>query len=108
MSKRIGTNYSPIHKKQGLNGRVARKKPFINIRNRIEFAVNHLKKDDSWWNDVIFLDGSKFNLFGSDGPNTELRHQNLKPTVKHGGEHVMVWGCISRGKFSVDRLNNDS
>ena len=48
MNKRIGTNYSPIHKKQGLNGRVARKKPFINMRNRklrIEFAVYHLKKD---------------------------------------------------------------
>ena len=33
--------------KQGLNGRVARKKPFINMRNRkirIEFTVNHFKK----------------------------------------------------------------
>ena len=46
-------------KKQGLNGREARKKPFINMRNRKlrrEFAVNHIKKDESWWNDVIFLD----------------------------------------------------
>ena len=69
---------------------------------RIEVAVNLWKKDESWCNDVIFLDESKFNLFESDGrvlvgrkPNTELRPQNLKPTVKHGGGHVMVWGCIS-------------
>ena len=51
---------------------------------------------------MIFLDESKFNLFGSDGsvmvwrkPNTELRPQNMKPTVKLGGGHVVVWGCIS-------------
>ena len=74
-----------------------------NRKLRIEFAVHHLTKDESWWNDVIFLDESKFNLFGTDWrvmyvgrkPNTELRPQNFKPTVKHGGGHVMVWGCIS-------------
>ena len=73
-----------------------------NRKLRIEFAVNHLKKDQSWWNDVIFLDESKYNLCESDGrvmvwrkPNTELRPQNLKPTVKPGGEHVMMWSCIS-------------
>ena len=56
---------------------------------RIKFAVNHLKKTESGWNDVIFQDESKFNLYGSDGrvmvlrkPNTELRPQNLKPAVK--------------------------
>ena len=46
----IGTNCSPNHKKQALNGRVARKKPFINMRNRklrLEFAVNRSKKDES-------------------------------------------------------------
>ena len=77
------------------------------MRNRklqifIIIAVNHFKKDESWWNDVIFLAESKFNLFESNGrvmvwrkPNTELRPQNFKPIVKHGGRHVMVWGCIS-------------
>ena len=48
---------------------------------------------------MILLDESKFNLFGSDGrvmvwrkPNTELWSKNIKPTVKHGAGHVMVWG----------------
>ena len=28
-------------------------------------------------------------------PNTELDRKHLRPTVKHGRGHVMVWGCIS-------------
>jgi len=28
-------------------------------------------------------------------PNTELQKQHLRPTVKHGGRSVMIWGCIS-------------
>ena len=50
---------------------------------------------------MIVLDESKFNLFGRDErvivwrkPNTELRPQNLKPAVKHGGGHVMLWAAF--------------
>lgn len=94
-----------ILKNSGYNGRVARKKPFIseaNKRKRLKFAKEFKYKDDTWWNDVIFADESKYNIFGSDGqtmvwrkPNTELQPQNLRGTVKHGGGSVMVWGCIS-------------
>ena len=55
-----------------------------------EFCVN-----------VIFIDDSKYNIFGSDGkqkvwrkPNTTMQVKNLRPTVKYGGGHQMVWGCI--------------
>lgn len=27
-------------------------------------------------------------------PNEQLQPQNLRPTVKHGNGHVMVWGCM--------------
>lgn len=92
-------------KKRGFNGRVARRKPLLSERNRKLrklFAREYSKMDPTWWNDVIFLDESKFNLFGSDGrtmvwrkPNTDLEKKHLKPTVKFGGGSVMVWGCIS-------------
>ncbi|KAH8270914.1 hypothetical protein KR026_004632 [Drosophila bipectinata] len=91
--------------KHHLNGRVARKKPFISKKNMIE-RVKFVKEMEvhpgTFWNDVIFADESKFNLFGSDGrkyvwrrANTELDPKNLKPTVKHGGGHVMVWACMA-------------
>ncbi|GFV82307.1 transposable element Tc1 transposase [Trichonephila clavipes] len=84
---------------------VARKKPFINLQNqkkRLEFAKTHQLKTDNFWKKVIFSDESKFNILGSDGhctvwrkPNTVLDPKKLRPTVKHGGGSVMVWGCMA-------------
>lgn len=68
----------------------------------MDFARQHLDKDFNFWKQVIFTDESKFNIFHSDGkitvwrrPNEEFKVQNLNSTVKHGGESVMVWGCLS-------------
>lgn len=68
----------------------------------MRFAQNFFNKDLDFWNTVIFADESKFNIFRSDSmsyvwrkPNTELKKENLKPSVKHGGRSVMVWVCMS-------------
>lgn len=94
-----------VLRKHNYNGRVARRKPFINKVNklkRVRFAKDHRNKDLSFWNKVIFTDESKYNIFRSDGrsfvwrrPNEELSEKNLRPTVKHGLGSVMVWGAIS-------------
>ncbi len=53
-------------------------------------------------NHVLWSDGTKINLFGSDGvkcvwrqPGEEYKDKRVIPTVKHGGGSVMVWGCMS-------------
>lgn len=89
----------------GYHGRIARRKPYIskiNRKKRIEFAKSHLNKSPEFWNKIIWSDESKFTIFKLNGrcivwrkPNTEFDVKNLRPTVKHGGGGVMVWGCMS-------------
>ncbi|GBO15255.1 Transposable element Tcb1 transposase [Araneus ventricosus] len=94
-----------ILRKYNFHGRVARRKPFLSKahqRARLEFAKSYIKKPPEFWNSVLFVDESKYNVFGSDGkqmvwrkPNSELEMKNLTPSVKHGGGSQMVWGCMS-------------
>ncbi|GBN67072.1 Transposable element Tc1 transposase [Araneus ventricosus] len=61
-----------------------------------------LNKPETYRNNVLFADESKFNIFGSDRrimvwrrKNEELNPKNLVGTVKYGGGGVLVWGCMS-------------
>ena len=82
------------------------KKPLISKKNelgRLKFALEHLHWATQDWSKVLWSDEFKFALFRSDGlkyvrrpsgTRHDVRHQ--VPTVKHGGESAMVWGCFSR------------
>jgi transposase len=92
-------------KRSGLVARVKRAKPLLrpaNIKKRLAFArkYQHWTADD--WRKVIFSDESRFKVFGSDGrqycwvkPGDKLTPRQIKPTVKHGGGSVFVWGCMT-------------
>lgn len=74
----------------------------MNKRKRLEYAKTYINNPSAWWEDVLFVDESKFNVFGSDGKqlvwrkrNEELKTSNLQATVKHGGGSAMVWGCVA-------------
>ena len=89
----------------GLKGRVTRKKQYVNKVNRgkrLEYAKTYREKPLGYWDNVLWTDESKFNLFGSDGkvmvwrtPKEELGPKCTVPTVKCGGGSVKCWGCFS-------------
>ena len=92
-------------KEGNLNGRVARKKPLIsevNAQARLKYALSKRHWTVDQWLKVMWSDESRFSLFPKCGkvyvrrrPGEEFQRQCLKPTVKHGGGSIMVWGCVS-------------
>lgn len=88
-----------------LHSHFARKRPFINNRNkkkRLEFAKKYANQPMEFWKRVLWTDESKFELFGCKRrlrvwrkTGEELEDRHLQKTVKHGGGNIMVWGCFS-------------
>jgi transposase len=91
--------------RNGLCARVKRKKPLLLKRHRKQqlcFAQEYRHWTLEDWKKVIWSDESKFQIFGSDGrqycwkkPGEPLCSRNVRPTVKHGGGCIMVWGCMT-------------
>ena len=73
------------------------------VRNRIEFAKQHLDWPVSKWRKILWTDESKIVLFGgktsrsyvSQPPKVEYNPRLTSKTIKHGGSNVMVWACFS-------------
>lgn len=88
----------------GLHGRVAARKPLlrpINKKKRLQWARVHQYGTVKEWENVLWSDESKFELFAGNRRVYVRRmtgergnEQCIVPTVKHGGGSVMVWGCF--------------
>ena len=93
-----------LHKEM-LYGRVMHKKPFLRTRHkqsRLRYAKAHLDKPASFWNEVLWTDETKVELFGHNKgryawrkKNTAFQDKHLLPTVKFGGGSIMLWGCVA-------------
>ena len=94
-----------IFKRNGLQSRVLKKKPFLkksSKQKRLIFARKYKDWTIENWRHVIWSDESKFSIFGSDGrkyywkeAHEPIRDSHVIPTMKFGGGSIMVWGCFS-------------
>ncbi|GFU84788.1 uncharacterized protein TNCV_2127291 [Trichonephila clavipes] len=97
-----------VLRKAGCNGRVARKKPLIGKRNRVKrlkFAKEHILKPQQFWNEVIFSDESKFNIFGSDGRRMVWRKPNTSHHRKHNSYCEVRRWVVMNGCFTIVGIN---
>ena len=76
----------------------------VNHGKRIAFAKTYRVKSPGFWDNALWSDESKFNLFGSNGkvivwrmPKEEFDPKYTVPTVKHAavGGNVKSWSCFS-------------
>ncbi|KAK3549753.1 hypothetical protein QTP86_007766 [Hemibagrus guttatus] len=105
-SVKVSVHDSTIRKrlgKNGLHGRVPKRKPLLskkNIKARLSFARNHLDDPQDFWENTLWTDETKTELFRRSvshyvwrKSNTAFQKKIITPTVKYGGGSVMVWGC---------------
>lgn len=94
--------------KNNIYGRIGVKKPFVNAANKLKrWGWAKSKKDwvDEWEN-IIWSDESRFEVFKGDGKRYVWRNSKEKynpkcliPTFKSGQESVMIWGCFTKNKL---------
>ncbi len=68
----------------------------------LSFARKHLDDPQDFWENTLWTDETKVELFGRcvshyiwRKSNTAFQKKNIIPTVKYGGGSVMVWGCFA-------------
>ena len=91
--------------RNGLRGYRPRQIPLLQKRHlqaRLKYAKDNLKKDYAYWRLVLWSDETKLELFGHRDIAYVRRKKgevynpkNTVPTVKHGNESIMLWGCFS-------------
>ncbi len=88
-----GKGYKAISKALGLQRTTVR---------AIIHKWKHLDDPQDFWENTLWTDETKVELFGRcvshyiwRKSNTAFQKKNIIPTVKYGGGSVMVWGCFS-------------
>ncbi|KAK3556132.1 hypothetical protein QTP70_005614 [Hemibagrus guttatus] len=91
-SVKVSVHDSTIRKrlgKNGLHGRVPRRKPLLskkNMKARLSFPRKHLDDPQDFWSVSHYVWHKS---------NTAFQKKNIIPIVKYGGGSVMAWGCFA-------------
>lgn len=99
-----------------LHGRVAVSKPLLRRGNRLkrlQWAREHREWTLEHWQNVLWTDESKFEVFGQRrrvfvrrSVQEKMLPECLVPTINHGGGSVLVWGCFSyRGVGILQKID---
>uniref|UniRef100_A0A3B4BC91 Uncharacterized protein n=1 Tax=Periophthalmus magnuspinnatus TaxID=409849 RepID=A0A3B4BC91_9GOBI len=69
----------------------------VHVQACLKFAIDHLDDSEEDWDNVIWLDETKIELFGKNSTCHIWRRKNAA-CRKHGGRNIMLWGCFSPGR----------
>jgi len=79
-----------------------------NRKTRLEFSKKHLKEPVQFWNNILWTDETKINLYQNDGKRRLWRRDGTSPNPKHstssvkpGGGSVMAWACMAANGTGV-------
>jgi len=69
---------------------------------QLKFVKLHLNKPQDFWNNVLWTDQTKVEMFGHNAqqhicgkPSRAYQHKHLMPAVKHGGGGLMIWAIFA-------------
>ncbi len=85
-------------RREGLKSCSTRNVPLlkkVNVQALLKFAND---SEENWvkvlWSDETEIELFQLAVFGGGGM-LPMTPKNTIPTVKHGGENIMLWGCFS-------------
>lgn len=97
--------------------RVKVKKPYLSKqhkRQRYLWALKYRDWNASDWDKVLWSDETKISLHSNSGrkytwrrKDEAMHESNLRPTFKHGGGNIFMWGCMSSGGVGYACKIND-
>ncbi len=91
----------PSPSSEGLKSCSARKVPLLK-KAHVQPCLKFANDSEENWMKVLWSDETKNELFGINSTHRVWRKRNAVydpknaiPTVKHGGENIVLWGCFS-------------
>lgn len=77
---------------------VLKKTPLLKVKHtkyRLAYASNHLEHGSKYWSNETKLFGYMNSRYAWRKVNKAHKLKNSLPAIKHGGRHILLWGCFA-------------